>query len=415
MRFSCVAKAAHFLFFGGIVLSDKTYTATHEWLSMFSTGQRYAIWGCSDFAEQLVNSLKGDIRLEYIVDSDKSKAGSWFCGLPVYQPSHLLFDRGVKIIISNTYMGTRVKIANQLEEMGFTENVDFTYAELAMSIFHWSLHRRIVSQYVEISVTTYCTLNCKNCTAYMPYIKDRYYIPLQSLIESTRLYFSCVDYVGRFRVLGGEPLLYPHLSAYLEFVAEHYRDRIGELCIVTNGTVLLSDELLQVIKKHRITLFVSNYSSVGHSLTKPERYALLISVLQKEKIRYYFSEHQKWLALGNPNRISNGLQGVTLQEKFRDCRHYCRSIVGDRLFMCAAWAFAVLGNIYQGNENDFLGDEIIDMRRFSLMDKESKFNNWFRFDIQMELQNGFLDFCRYCNGFGSKNTNYIPIGEQMPR
>ena len=136
---------------------------------------------------------------------------STYCGIPVYSPDKLSTETNIKIIISNTYMGTRAKIVKSLQDMGFVENKDFTYIEIVFSIFNWKFDNKIVSQYAEISTTTFCTLNCKNCTAYMPYIEKRRHLSIDDLIKDCDTYFKCIDYVGRFRVLGGEPLTYPKL------------------------------------------------------------------------------------------------------------------------------------------------------------------------------------------------------------
>ncbi len=387
----------------------------NDWYNTFGPNQRFAVWGCSDFAEQLVCNLKEDLHFAYMIDRDEKKEGTDFCGLKVHKPDYLNQDRDVKIIISNTYMGTRVKIANQLQSMGFEENKDYTYAELVLSIYNWKMHEKIVSQYVEISTTTLCTLNCKNCTAYMPYVTKKYHVPLQELQQGTDFYFESIDYVGRFRILGGEPMLYPDLNAYLEYVGSRYRSRIGELCIVTNGTIPIKPELLNLAVKYDVTFFVSNYSKSGHPLATEKHYEDFIKVLKENHLRYYFSDSQKWLSLGNPKEFSRDLKDVTLPEKFNDCRHYCRSIVGNRLFLCATWAFAVLGGVYTQSVEPFIGKEILDLKEFSQVNKEERFHKWFEYDIEMKLPNGYLDFCKYCNGFGSKNTCFVPVGEQKER
>lgn len=386
-----------------------------KWYETFTTDDKYVIWGCSDFAEQFINLfLPSDkLNIAYIVDVDTKKQGSKIFGVDVYSPDALLNDRKSKIIISNTYMGTRAKIKKSLDDMGFLVNVDYTYIEIAMSVFSWKLFGKIVSQYAEISTTTYCSLNCKNCTAYMPYISDRHHVNYDELARGIDAYFGVVDYVGRFRLLGGEPLVYPHIIELVNYVGEKYRERIGELCIVTNGTIDINDNLLQAIKQHKVTLFIPNYSDSGHRLTHKSRYDSLLTMLSDEKINYHFTDMQKWLELGNPN-VSQADQFCNeyIMRRFSDCRHYCRSIVGDYLFMCATWAFAVLGNIYKDDWNNNIGDEIMDLVAIGNLPKEKRFEKWFSFDIEMQIQKGYLEFCKYCNGFGSLNENFVPVGEQ---
>lgn len=384
------------------------------WCENFKLNDKYVIWGCSDFAEQFINAMSDKISITYLVDINPSKQGKMFCGLSVYSPDKLTTDNDIKIIVSNTYMGTRAKIVTSLENMGFIENKDFTYIEIVLSIFSWKIDNRIVSQYVEISTTTFCTLNCKNCTAYMPYLKNRRHISIDELIKGCDFYFKCVDYVGRFRVLGGEPLVYPDLIKLITYLGDNYRNRMGELCIVTNGTVKITDELLKILKKYTVTLFISNYSESGHHLTTHSHYEELLNLLENEKISYHFSEDTKWLELGSPIESREDSTNIhSLVERFNDCRHYCRSIVNSHLFMCATWAFAVLGGIYSDDWKKYVGDEILDLNVISQLDKNDKFLKWFKFDVEMTIENMYLDFCKYCNGFGSQNKNFVKVGEQV--
>ena len=383
----------------------------NRWILSFGLDNRFAIWGCSDFAVQLIDRYRKYIRIEYVVDNDKKIQGTYFEGLRVLSPEELCFDKGIKIIISNMYMGTRVKISNQLDEMGFVENVDYTYGEIVFSVFNWLLFHKIASQYVEIPITTFCSLNCKNCTAYTPYVEKHHHLPFDKIAEETDLYFNVIDYAGRFRVLGGEPFLYPELGRYLEYIGKKYRNRIGELCVVTNGTIPIQSQWMSLIKQYDVTLFVSNYAQTGHRLASPEKYKKLLHILDAENVRYYFPENQKWLDLGKPEK--KALSDTELKDRFSDCRHYCRSIVQGNLFMCATWAFATIGGIYKDDWSRFVGEEILDLRVLKQKDPEERFAELFRFDIEMSTQNGYLDFCQYCQGFGSKNTHFVPVGEQM--
>ena len=247
----------------------------------------------------------------------------------------------------------------------------------------------------------------------MPYVKDRKHFSLEELMASTDLYFSSVDYVGRFRVLGGEPMLSPCIGDYISYIGDHYRDRIGELCIVTNGTIKFSPEMISLLKKYKVTLFISNYSCCGHPLASKDRYDELLHLLDENRIPYHFTDSQKWLELGNPLKADSEETDEVLKDRFDDCRHYCRSILYDKIYMCATWAFATIGGLYDKRTDVSEEDGILDMNSFVSSDKEERFYRWYSFDIDMNTENGYLDFCRYCKGFGSKNTNFVPVGEQV--
>ena len=105
----------------GSLIADKV----DNWYKKFGPDNKFVIWGCSDFAEQLIRKLGNDLDISFIVDKNEKLNGTEFCGIPVKIPDVLVNNKEVKVIISNTYMGTRAKIASSLKEMGFAEDEDF--------------------------------------------------------------------------------------------------------------------------------------------------------------------------------------------------------------------------------------------------------------------------------------------------
>ena len=324
-------------------------------------------------------------------------------------------DVDIKFNDKDGWLGVRCVDTTNPKDMlrfDFKENIDFTYVEKALSILSWKINKKIVSSYAELPITTFCTLNCKHCTAYMPYITERRHLPLEELCVDADKYFNCIDSVGRFRILGGEPLTHPRLLDLISYIGDKYRNKIDQFCIVTNGTITPSEQLKVLIKKYNITLFISNYSQSKNPLTSSQRYAELFKMLDKEKIKYNYSIQQKWLDIGSPLTERKEENDAYLAHKFMDCRHFCRSILKNKLFICAAWAFAILGNVYKQDYKKFVDTEIIDLESSSLKDKNTRFLQWYKMDVEMAFPRGYLEFCKYCDGFGSENKKFVIAGEQ---
>ncbi|MEW6064001.1 MAG: radical SAM protein [Bacillota bacterium] len=61
----------------------------------------------------------------------------------------------------------------------------------------------------ELTITHRCNLRCKLCGAYSPYYSPTPHWGYDDLAKSVIKYFEVVDYVEKFTLSGGEPLLHP--------------------------------------------------------------------------------------------------------------------------------------------------------------------------------------------------------------
>jgi hypothetical protein len=110
---------------------------------------------------------------------------------------------------------------------------------------------------VEYMIVNHCNLRCNNCDhgsdLAQPWFVDRseFERDLERLATAAR--------VGEFRILGGEPLLHPHLEDILRIAREA---RIAEeIVLITNGILL--DRLSEVAWEAIDGLWVSIYPGVN--------------------------------------------------------------------------------------------------------------------------------------------------------
>lgn len=381
-----------------------------DWIEIFNKEEEYVIWGCTEFAEALLASVGDIMKVRCIIDSNEALCGSKFYGYEVKSVKYLEDARNVKVIVTNRYPVTRKAICKKLCDMGYKEDIDFSYYQYFISYWQWEYKRNLSVVYMEIPITTICTMKCKQCAAYIPYIKKPVHRSLENIKSDVDKYFTSMDWTARFRLVGGEPLLYPQLSELVEYIGTYYREQIGELTIVTNGTVNPSHELLQIIKKVNGHFFISDYSLCGHPLTSPNQYQELMKILEKYEIRYTFSKTLRWIDLGNPTKTS-GMADAQLKERFADCRLDRRDIIDGRIFSCAQWGSAYLAGIVSLNDEPI--DEIIEIDAFSKLSKSEKFDRWIKFDLDNSFEKGYISFCDRCDGEGALNQNYVPVGEQL--
>lgn len=149
---------------------------------------------------------------------------------------------------------------------------------------------------LQFSVTTRCTLRCRNCNAYVPFFgKNVPHVELspEEFAGDLRVLEKAVSAVRRFMLLGGEPLIHGRFFEILELAAKCHLFGIVE--VVTNGTLLPSEEVLRVAAAHRNKIFfhVSNYS-VNSELLAHLRHEELFCLLKQHGVAYQMARDLVW-------------------------------------------------------------------------------------------------------------------------
>lgn len=62
-----------------------------------------------------------------------------------------------------------------------------------------------------------------------------------------------------FHLSGGEPFLYKQTPDIVEYISSRYSDKIGTFRMVTNGTIVPSDEVLERIARCKIEIKIDDY------------------------------------------------------------------------------------------------------------------------------------------------------------
>ena len=117
--------------------------------------------------------------------------------------------------------------------------------------------RRPVLPYLETHVVDHCNLNCKACSHFSPLSKESFVDVLE--FEKNLELLSKKIRFKKIRLLGGEPLLHPEMSRFVE-ISRKYFPR-SEISIVTNGSLLFSlpDSFFQACRQNNISFDRSKY------------------------------------------------------------------------------------------------------------------------------------------------------------
>ena len=296
-------------------------------------------------------------------------------------------------------------IKGQLEAEGLKKGVDFwVYQEFMQTVFpviSYYKYHILYTEIAQISLTERCTLRCRDCAhgcfAVDPKSSD---MDLAVAKQSADSFFSVVDRINEFVLIGGEPFLYSGLAEMIAYAGEKYRDKMMIYSITTNGTIIPDENILDLCRKYEVTIRISNYS--GTLVRLKERYALLTKCLDEHHIMYTISEpDQQWMDYGFRS-VDRGGDENELTEVFDRCKTPCREIRGSKYYYCVM-ARSVSDNLGFGvGKDDYL--ELANLG-------ENGKKVFLEFDMGYS-QKGYLDMCNFCHGADAVKYP-VPAAVQM--
>lgn len=293
-------------------------------------------------------------------------------------------------------------IMKQLEAAGYNHETDFwQYDEFVKDVFpilSFYHFQKLFVFLAQISVTERCTLHCRKCAHACHKVNiSADDMTLVRAKESADYFFSNVDVVNEFVLIGGEPFLYADLEKLVDYIGNNYREKILTFAITTNGTILPSDEMVELCKRHHVTVRVSDYSDTIPKLQT--RYELLYRKLAEVEVIVWKTQREDcWFDYGF-EEVERGEDASLITAAFDRCRTDCREIRGSRYYYCVM-ARSVPENMgWEIGKDDFL--ELRDLTDRKLF-----------FEYQQGYsQKGYLDLCRHCRGAEAQNF-LIPAAEQ---
>lgn len=239
---------------------------------------------------------------------------------------------------------------------------------------------------LDYDLTTRCTLTCKYCSNLMPLfaqkVKEKKIKHIETTFEQFKTVMdnltSVINKIGVLQLIGGEPLLCSNLAEILEYCGKN--SAIHSIKIITNGTLIPKDKLIDVIKEYnnKIYFYISNYSA-NPELQSVVKYEKLFELLKKHNIKYQTMKDLRWnvdLPLEYKNYSEEKLKYI-----FKNCvMSSCLSILNNKLHICAKSASAhELGLV---TVTDYV----------DLLDVENLKNNLINF-----YSKDLFDICHYCS------------------
>ena len=147
--------------------------------------------------------------------------------------------------------------------------------------------------YFEVPITDKCNLNCKGCLFACNAIDKNEHISFEQIEKDAKRMKELFIDIPWIRILGGEPLIHPHIIKILKLYREVFKDSELDLC--TNGLLLpkMSKEFFDCLVENRITIHVSGYKPTYNMLEDIkeilDKYHLNFTLLKRESFSKYFT------------------------------------------------------------------------------------------------------------------------------
>jgi organic radical activating enzyme len=232
--------------------------------------------------------------------------------------------------------------------------------------------RNFNSLIFETNITEHCDLNCARCSHFCPVSKPFFY-PLNQYEEE--LIKLSDKTVYKILLLGGEPLLNPHINDFIIFTKKHFKD--AELWIFTNGMHLLEQDqsFFDLCRENKVTIKISPY---------PVNYIIkekLFEKLFEENIHFQYGNDSVCMRFINIALNENGQNDKNVS--FYSCAsNECIVLKNGRLYNCDT--LALIDNFNEYFHTNFKRKESDSISIENSMEAIMKF-----------LQTP-KDFCRYC-------------------
>ena len=245
-------------------------------------------------------------------------------------------------------------------------------------------------EYLEIPITTMCSLKCKHCSNLIPYYRKQKDYDIQILRREINAFLECINNIVFIRILGGEPFLSKNLYEILKILLNS--KKIQRVEIVTNGTIIPKNkDLIKLLKNSKVIISISQYPMVN--------YQELETFLEKNKIIYRLDKMNFWMNYGDAKKRNRSKKELIRQ--YRKCNHICKSLVNGELHLCPRSSHGTDLKIIKDNFDDYLN--ILD-KSLTVEEKKNMINKL--------LKKKYIKACDYCD-FGTKLSKKIPVAEQI--
>ncbi|MBR6537467.1 MAG: 4Fe-4S cluster-binding domain-containing protein [Lachnospiraceae bacterium] len=244
----------------------------------------------------------------------------------------------------------------------------------------------------DLSVSQVCNLKCRECTSIMTCYQKPKHFALEEVIQSLKIMMKD-RYFDHIYVEGGETFLWKPLPELLQFMVE--QERIYTIIVITNGTIIPDEEVLNALSHPKIFVKISDYGSIS----KKDK---LMEIFNERGIRYKLLL-QKWYKMTAFSKAPHTPE--KLKAVVENCCKLSNGVtspyVADgKLFCCP-----IQGNLHNTGIYPSEPEDYVDLTLPYDEEQKKKIEAFYQ-------GKKIVEFCRHCDGRGYTNIE-VPPAEQL--
>lgn len=220
----------------------------------------------------------------------------------------------------------------------------------------YCINHLLIIPYVELTISAQCTLHCKDCANFMQYYDKPAPMNLDNVLAWTNAFLEAVDYIIRFRVMGGEALMQKDLPKVLKVILDS--PKVEQMQLVSNATLIPKPDVMSVLKNPKASIHFSDY---GESVS-PKR-KMIVDKCLSEGVMVRASPYINWSDYGDTSVRTSDINEI--KSIYKSCQNICKHIWNGELHVCPRSAHGKALGMIKMKDSDYvrLLDTTVEDRR----------------------------------------------------
>lgn len=235
-------------------------------------GQSVILYGCGalgSLAFQVFKTL--GIEVFAYIDRDEDKQKTTYNGCKVYSLEEAeTLSKDLPVLICIYDGNIERKVREELKEFGFNQFIDKNkiiqgYLSLNIKPLAYRIEEGeiIAVSPIAVIITEICSLNCRYCSHFIPYRANKRHFDKRQILDEIEMLTEIIKRIDIISLYGGEGLLHPDIYEICDKAAGY--KNIGLIDILTNGTVLPSNEFMSMLASHgKFRIRISDYGDLNY-------------------------------------------------------------------------------------------------------------------------------------------------------
>lgn len=253
---------------------------------------------------------------------------------------------------------------------------------------NYLIPNKIFLRSVDLIITERCSLRCRDCSNLMQYYRNPKNCEVKEIMHSVDKFFSFVDEINEFRVIGGEPFMNQKFNLIIEKLNDE--SKVKKIIIYTNGTIIPQENQIECLKNNKVLIIITNYGVLS------KNFNTLIQKLTDCKVAFYAEKACGWTNCAGIKKHNRS--GEQQKEIFRNCCAKNLTTLSDgKLYRCPFAANIDRLQAIPNYQNDCAN-------LFS-QEPDSKIKEKIKSFL---FEKEFFQVCDYCNGRSFDSLEIMP-------